>query len=303
MLSICIPIYNTVPLDLLRALSKQANRLDFSYEIILLNDASTTDIENDLNQASKIEQVKIYHNDKNLGRSVSRNKLGDLARYAFLLFIDGDSGMQNGNYLKQYSDYLKTGIVCCGGTSYQEGNQNKDEILRLTYGRKRESRDAKTRKINPYQSFTTHHFLIDKKVFQRIQFDTSIKGYGHEDTLFGLELKKQNIPIIHIDNSLYHLGIDKTEVFLNKTKEGVRNLANLYARYKRDEDFANAIHLVRFYQKQKSMRMLWIWSIFLAMLNPIIKLNLNSKHPSLKLFDLFKLKIFIKANNKLKNEE
>lgn len=302
MLSICIPIYNTVPLDFLRDLSRQAHDLDFPIEINLLNDASTVDIEKDLNIASKIEQVTIYHNDKNLGRSLSRNKLGDLASYPFLLFIDGDSGMQSDNYLKQYSQYFRSGIVCCGGTYYQEGNQNKDEILRLTYGRKRESRDAKTRKINPYQSFTTHHFLIDKEVFLGIQFDTSIKGYGHEDTLFGLKLKKQSIPIIHIDNPLYHLGIDKTEIFLNKTKEGVVNLAKLNARYKADEDFANAIHLVRFYQKQKSMKVLWIWSIILAILNPIIAHNLNSKHPSLKLFDLYKLRIFIKAN-KLKNEE
>ena len=60
--------------------------------------------------------------------------------------------------------------------------------------------------------------------------------YGHEDTLFGLELKYRNIDIMHIDNPAYHMGIDSGEDFMEKTTTAVDSLAKLIRAGKIDED-------------------------------------------------------------------
>ena len=56
--------------------------------------------------------------------------------------------------------------------------------------------------------------LIPKKIFLAIKFDESITKYGHEDTLLGIMLEKEKKEIFHINNPLYHNGIENNIIFL-----------------------------------------------------------------------------------------
>ena len=51
----------------------------------------------------------------------------------------------------------------------------------------------------------------------------AVKGYGHEDTLFAMELKRHGFAVTHIDNPLEHIGIEPVEEFLRKSANGVTN--------------------------------------------------------------------------------
>lgn len=84
------------------------------------------------------------------------------------------------------------------------------------YGHKREEKSAQTRNKTPYQAFTSFNMLIPKKVFLAIKFDESITKYGHEDTLFGIMLEKEKKEILHINNPLYHKGIENNIIFYKR---------------------------------------------------------------------------------------
>jgi glycosyltransferase involved in cell wall biosynthesis len=293
MLSICIPIYNEVPTHLIEELSSQISHHKLVGEILLLDDASTENIQNDLNKAKAISGVRVHYTRINLGRSGARNRLAELAKYPYILFIDGDSGIENKAYLKNYLEHAKSNTVCCGGTIYDNKKPQTPLILRWKYGHHRESKTAEKRNKNPYYAFTTHHFLIERTTFLSIKFDTSIQGYGHEDSMFGLALKKYNIPIIHIDNPLLHLGLEPASIFLGKSEEAVRNLKRLYAKYKSEPDFIQSNQLIQFYEKQRQFQLILLWKLLFVCIKPLIKIQLQSSNPSLKLFDFYKFGIFI----------
>ncbi|MEA1874942.1 MAG: glycosyltransferase [Bacteroidota bacterium] len=297
MLSICIPIYNIVPLKLIKHLSEQISYENIEAEILLLDDASPDNIQDDLNKAKTIPEVSVHQASQNLGRSIARNRLAEIANYSYLLFMDCDSGIENKKYLHNYIKNAKPNTVCCGGTDYEIEKPQKSFMLRWKYGHQRESKSARTRNKNPYYAFTTHHFLIDKNTFKAIKFDTSIQGYGHEDSMFGLALKKHNIPILHIDNPLLHLGLEPASVFIKKTEHALKNLKMLYIKHQSESDFIASNQLLSFYKKQRKLRLIWFWKIVFSLSKPLIKIQLHSKNPSLKLFDFYKFVYFITKIN------
>ena len=88
-------------------------------------------------------------------------------------------------------------------------------------GRKRA---AKLRSKDPCRAFSSFQFLATRNILEHVPFDNDLKAYGHEDTVFGLALEQQGIPVIHIDNTLVHDGLEPADEFLDKTRQGLRNL-------------------------------------------------------------------------------
>ncbi|MFC2118093.1 glycosyltransferase family 2 protein, partial [Bacteroidota bacterium] len=206
MLSILIPLHNYDINALTKSLILQAEKTGIDYEIIIVDDFSdmSYDAVNKLVISNK--KVKFYKNSNNIGRSQTRNKLADMAVYNNLLFIDCDAEICSENYLKNYINHFKNYKVICGGTDYQHNAPDMNYLLRWKYGVNREKISSIKRNIFPSGSFSGFNFMIKKDVFQNIGFDESIYKYGHEDTLLGIELAKNNIEIKHIDNTLIHKG-------------------------------------------------------------------------------------------------
>jgi hypothetical protein len=73
----------------------------------------------------------------------------------------------------------------------------------------------------------TGNFLIRRHVLLDIRFNERLQGYGHEDTLFGRQLREGKFKIQHINNAAVHNGLDSDADFINKTKNGLENLAFL----------------------------------------------------------------------------
>jgi hypothetical protein len=51
--------------------------------------------------------------------------------------------------------------------------------------------------------------------------------HGYEDYSFISTLKLRNIAIEHIENPLFHLNLETSEVFLSKTKIAIQTLLSL----------------------------------------------------------------------------
>lgn len=288
MLSILIPIYNFNINELVNDLHAQCEGLDLDYEILCYDDYSSENIRLQ-NQPVKNNSHVVYKDmSRNLGRAGIRNLLATEAKYPYLLFLDGDSGIIREDFITQYLDYLDIGSVLYGGRKYADIKPEKQEyILHWKYGSLKEAL-AKAKRIEaPYLNFQTNNFLISKTTFKLLEFDEQVSGYGYEDLLFSYQLKQRHIPIIHLENEVLHLGLEKTSDFLKKTQNAIHNLSMLYKQNK-----LTNTRLLRSYSIMKRWRVLNVMNNYTSRNKKRFLENLYSKEPSLVYFSLLKLWLF-----------
>lgn len=261
-LSILIPTYNYDPSQLVSDLQKQ---LPEDAEIIVGDDSPP----------------------HTLGRAARRNQLAREAKGEWLLFIDADAQVRSESFIKDYLLPLRggwEGSVICGGTGNLPECPRPAARLRYDYEVKAEKRlTLSHRQAHPYVGFTTFNFLIRRDLFLSILFDETLKEYGHEDTLFGLELKKRGIPILHIDNKLTHLGLEDADEYLQKTETALRSLAMMPLEQKQNVRVSALAERLNRYCLLSVVRCLF------KATKPLLRANLLGKHPSQLLFAFYKL--------------
>jgi len=286
MLSILIPVYNYDITDLVLDLQQQCSSCEIDFEIRCYDDGSEFFFNEKNKNISSVENVTYVELKENIGRSKIRNSLAEDAKFEQLLFMDCDSSLPSKSFIKNYIKHAHPDQVIYGGRCYQlEPPSNKDFYLRWIYGIQRESTPYHKRQIEPYKSFMTNNFMVPKSIYLNIQLDETIQGYGHEDTLFGIELKKNKVPILHIDNPLRHDGLETANEFIDKTKEGIRNLYQL----KKDRKISSGVKLLMTYKTIKSIGMVKkTLKEFKKRENAILD-NLKSSQPKIRQFDLFKI--------------
>jgi len=288
MLSILIPTFNYNITRLVADLYHQALETSIDFEIIIMEDGSILHVkENDaMNEFEFCNHIVVK---ENIGRSAIRNKLADEAKYDHLLFIDCDAEVCSEHYVEKYVSFCKEECVVIGGTSYDPNEKNPRYSLRLAYGRQREARSASERsKQDTYQNFATFNFLISKSLFQKVRFDESIRGYGHEDTLLGHQLHELGCRFLQIENPLIHKGLDDNAAFLRKTEDGARNLYLLYKTGHYPFLVEESKLLNTFVRIYKTGLTMLLCTFFLA-LKPYMQYKLSKPSPSLRLYDLYKL--------------
>jgi ribosomal protein L30/L7E len=133
----------------------------------------------------------------------------------------------------------------------------------------------------------TNNFLISKKIFENIQFDERLVEYGHEDTLFGFELKRRNIGIIHIDNPILNGDLEKNENYIINTEKAIGNLIHILEFKNYDKQLIEDVTLLHIYYKLYKLRKLI--KISFVILRPMIKYFLSNGYVNLYLFDFYKL--------------
>ncbi len=292
MLSILIPTYNHDLTDLVKGLCHQASELKVPYEILIIDDNSAAGFRSRNLALTRMSHVRYLQLEENVGRSRIRNMLAGKARFENLLFIDADARIMATDYLSRYIGMLGPERVICGGTAYLPDQPvDADYRLRWHYGRKREERSAFERSKDPCRAFSSFQFLATKKILEQVPFDNDLTAYGHEDTVFGLDLEQRGIPVLHIDNSLVHDGLEPTDEFLDKTRQGLRNLKFLV-----DEGrYAGLETGVRILRKYYSLRRLGLHPCMKYLYGKgsvSMNKNLKRKNPRLWILDLYKLCYF-----------
>lgn len=231
MLSIVIPVYEYDIRSFVRELHQQATQLEVPWEIRLIDDGSSAYWQQ-LNEELKCLPGTYFSKlPTNTGRARIRNRLANAAQYDYLLFMDCDSGLANDQFLSKYVAALKPETVLCGGRIYKASATDPAKQLHWWYGSQREVKSARLRNRKPYQGFMTNNFVVPKAVLQRIPFEEQLTQYGHEDTLFGLELERAGVAIRHLDNPLIHVGLDPSEEWLIKQRQAIRNLYWLHLQH------------------------------------------------------------------------
>lgn len=290
MLSVLIPVFNFDVCDLVHEISNQALKAKILFEIIVIDDASHEDFKIINRKITQFEGVSYIEEKKNLGRSKIRNKLADLAKYNHLLFLDCDSKIVRKNFLINYLRNIDSESVIYGGREYDSMNPEDTKYkLHWLHGIKREQIPAIVRAEVPNKSFMTNNFIISKKAFNRVRFNEMIKGYGHEDTLFGYDLAAVDIVVRHIDNPVIHLGLETNEEFLRKTKEGIKNLKRIMGINGNARKLIKDITLLAYYHRIKKLGLTGLISYLYAKNENRLCKNLLGNKPNLVLFDFYKL--------------
>lgn len=297
MISALIPVFNFNVTGLVSELYQQAVAAGIEFEIIVIDDASTDSFKETNGKLSSYQHVKYFEEYDNIGRSKIRNKLADLASHPFLLFMDCDSQIPDVNYLSNYINCCNGNVVVCGGRIYEPVKPaDHNLLLRWKQGKSKEEFSADIRNMSPNKSFMTNNFLISKKIFNEIRFNEDIEGYGHEDTLFGYELTKKNISIVHIENPLLHIGLESNTSFLEKTKESIRNLNNILTQNGYEKLLVRTIKLLAYYKFFRKLGLDRLVCFVYQSMAKAMEKNLLGKNPSLMLFDFYKLGYLCEIN-------
>jgi len=286
-ISILIPTYNYNTFPLVKEIHKQLIHSKKVFEIICLDDASDQKYKQENLKINALEFSTFSILDKNIGRSKIRNKLVALAKYNYLLFLDADVIPKNSNFIETYLDSISyKNKVIYGGISYRDKKPENAKLLRWTYGKSREEVSISKRKSNPYKHFLSANFLIHKSLFSSHGFNETLTTYGHEDSLFAIDLKKSAIEISPIENTVFHLGIESNSIFLEKIKASVKNAFYLYTHQFIDK---KDIHLVDKYILLKTLRIDGFMAFIFRKIHKKWENNLFSKNPSLLVLDFYKL--------------
>jgi glycosyltransferase involved in cell wall biosynthesis len=295
MISILIPTYNYNAFPLVKELHSQCLEAEIDFEILCQDDASKLfDKENQ--QINTLEKCTFSKNKINLGRGQNINTLGRKATNPYLLLLDCDTFPKNSEYIQNYVLFIRKGKtdVLFGGIIYEGNRPEKENLLRWVFGVKREALSLEQRNKHPYKNALTSNLLIKKQIFTKCPFDSKITKYGYEDLSFLMVLKSKGFAVNHSENPTFHLNLETSEIFLEKTKTALENLAFIFESTKTmciDSKVLSAYTLL------KNNGLARLASRIFEKTETLLKYNLLSQKPSLLLFDLFKLGYFCKLQS------
>ncbi|UQD57607.1 glycosyltransferase [Flavobacterium sp. K5-23] len=294
MLSILIPTYNYNAFPLVLELHKQCVESNLVFEILCFDDSSTFEIPEN-NQINSLDKCSYIILDKNIGRSKIRNLLASKSNYEWLLYMDCDTLPENSNFISNYISQINSSVkgVFFGGIIYTENKPDRDKLLRWVFGKKREAIPLSERKKNPYKTTFISNFLIKKSIFETILFDEKINTYGYEDFTFIHSLKDKNIEIQHIENPLYHLNLETSELFISKTKTALETLLFIS---KNNSKIKVDSKLIKIHKVLSLFKIEFLAAMLFQGLHIRLEENLTSKKPSLLLFDFYKIGYFCYLN-------
>lgn len=285
MLSVLIPVYNYQCVRLVETIHKQLMLSAIAFEIICLDDASEL-FTSENNHISKLSHTTYKISPTNLGRIATRQQLANSAKYNWLLFLDADVLPKSEQFIQDYLNLIYENYEAIfGGIAYEKQPPKSDYMLRWTYGHKKESITAIDRSKKPYKHVVSANFLIKKAVFLSINSQMDSKGYGY-DNYFGAILKAQNSTVLHIDNEVYHLGIEDNTIYLNKIKQAVETLHQLHKTTKITDSDNDLLEL---FKTLKTYKLHLIFGQFYKWFQSSFEKQLTGKNPSIRLLQFYKL--------------
>ncbi|MBT8266668.1 MAG: glycosyltransferase [Bacteroidia bacterium] len=286
MISILIPTFNFNTHPLAKALERQALKANIVYELICIDDGSFSHHNIENQKINNLSHCKFIEAQQNIGRNANRHLLAKKAQYDWLLFIDSDVLPKTESFLVNYLDMVeKSYDAIFGGFAYADTNPEPNKTLRYTFGKHREEVSAAVRNKKPYKVIISANFLIKKDLFLQINKTETKNLYGL-DYLFGGLLSSRKCNVHHIDNEVYHLGIDTNENYLEKTRKAVETLYYINNLKKLTH---HEISMLSMFQKLKLFGLHRLFGNLMANFNTQIEKNLLGKNPNLFLFDIYRL--------------
>ena len=141
---------------------------------------------------------------------------------------------------------------------------------------------------------------MDKDMIAKHPYDEHFEDYGHEDSVMGFTLKQAGIKVLHIDNPLIHNGLDSNEIFLSKSLKAVEKYVTNPAF--QTKELTNQIKIFRVFRKIKSLGLHRLLAFKFRIAGGLMKRNLCSEHPSLFIYDFYRLSYLCDFSLKYENK-
>ncbi|WP_435412795.1 glycosyltransferase family 2 protein [Psychroserpens mesophilus] len=286
MISVLIPVYNYNVVTLVTTIHTQLQLCNIPFEIICLDDASSSEIAGKNYNISHLEFTNYIPSKVNLGRTKARQFLAKKANYNWLMFMDADVIPKSEFFISNYLKFIDSDYdAIYGGFAYHEKAPASNYMLRWTYGKTHEQIAATDRNKRPYKVIISANFMIKKSIFIDINSQIEQKGYGF-DNFFAALMKMKKVKVFHIDNEVYHLGIETSKAYLNKKEKAAETLLFLHKNNRIDNhqnDLLNLFITLKNYKANVIFSM-----VYKRFKNPLQK-NLCSNHPSMKLLQLYRI--------------
>ncbi len=286
MLSIIIPTFNDLSLSLARKLSEQAAAMaGLDWELIVGDDGSTDrDVVAQNRAINALPHCRYVERKVNAGRAAIRNYLAREARGEWLLCVDGDARIDDGHYLEKMVAARREYSVCYGGYIMMRG---PDDSLRWRYERQSAPRHTVAmRQRHPYAAFNISNLLIRRDLLLAHPLDERIRRYGYEDVALGKALEQAVIAVGHIDAPVAYYDYESNESYLRKTDESIATL------WEHRDELRGYSHLLSIADTLPSLARRGLALAF-RLLRPALRANLLSRHPSVRLFNAYKLGLLL----------
>lgn len=285
MISILIPVYNCAVIKLVEALHQQLSTCGVLFEILCLDDASESEFSDQNKIIESLTHTQYFVSSINNGRLKSKNILCQKAIYPWLLFLDADVEIYCPNFIKNYLNYIdKDHDFIFGGFAYKNTKPDLNRVLRWKYGRTHEAVSAKKRNKSPYKVTIAANLLVKKDSYLALNIRTFDSNYGM-DLLIGATLKKQKCRVLHIENPVFHTGIELNENYIRKKELAATALLKLY--HNGEIETSNA--LLSTFIKLKKIKLNFFFAGLFHMLKTIMMKNLTGLNPNIKLFQFYRI--------------
>ena len=281
--SILIPTRNYDCRPLAEVLHHQLQQAQIEGEIILGDDSSDPHYAQFYDTLQREGLIRLVRPTTNLGAGRMRNYLAQQAEGDQLLIIDSDTMPASGGFVEDYLQAAHDDRVVVGGFCYPTERPSRERLLRYKYGHQVETRSLAERQQAPSDAFVSMSFMIPRHIFLEEGFPAQM-GMGYEDAYFGYRLAERGIAITHIDNPVVHALKESSDQFLDTTERYVENLyrhRTLLAPY--------LIRLLQLYLRLERARLVPLLGALAPLFKPLLRRQLTSRHPSLRLFALYKL--------------
>jgi glycosyltransferase involved in cell wall biosynthesis len=259
-LSILIPFLRDDPTGLLAALDGEGAVLAGAVEIVTLDDGTGDDaLAGAVTRA--VEGLKLparfVRLSANLGRAKGRNRLAEEARGRWLLFLDSDMLPDSPGFLQAYLTLIgeTAPAVVFGGFSLDQAPPSRGHDLHRRMAGASDCAPVEVRRLNPEKHVFTSNLLVRRDVFESEAFDEAFHGWGWEDVEWAMRVLRRH-PIVHIDNTATHLGLDTAAAMAAKYEQSVANFGRV-VREHREIVAAYPSYRVARLLKPAPMKRLW----------------------------------------------
>ena len=286
-LSILIPTYNDVCIDLVKSLQQQACMIGgLSYEVLVGDDGSSdASVLSANSMVNTLPQCRLIERGENVGRAAIRNFLAREARGEWLLYVDSHMSVVRDNYLSTYLSHIGDKLVYGGYSLPLDGNRHN---LRYIYERSCiAGQDVRLRQRSPYANFHTSNFMVRRETMLAHPFDERFRRYGYEDVLFGKTLREAGVGILHIDNPVGFSRFEDNDRFLTKTEEGLETL------WVFREELRGFSRLLSVSERLERWHIAWVFRLAHKVMGAALRRHLAGNHPTVAGFKVYRLGCFL----------
>ncbi|HXI22913.1 MAG TPA: glycosyltransferase family 2 protein [Pyrinomonadaceae bacterium] len=237
--SVIIPTHNRAEL-ILKTLNSVLSQTHQSYEVIVVDDASTDDTEQVLASLIRTQTIRYVRHEQNYERAQSRNTGMKNARGRFVTFLDSDDLMYSTN-LEDAANFIKADPTTkLFHNLYQLVDENDRVLCKYDFP----SLEDPLRAITGGNFLASIGVFIHREIYENYSFDTNPLLTGSEDWDFWLRvvphyqpgrINKVNSAVVqHGARSINHMELDRMErrfKYLTGKISDDPKLSSVYANY------------------------------------------------------------------------